>query len=392
MSNKTNDRLDYIKSIVDDNIICNIIDTCKVENSPKKNFDIRKLMPKKILSMEKVITKLGGQLQYVKSGASGHTFKGIYNDDSKRKNYAVKVVAYPKKDRYGNIYDVSRPENAELLTIQLLSQFVKKTNENRYPQTPHIVLPITTFYTDIKTFVNLDKDDIVNNKKYKEFKKKYKNGEYYNKVSILISEWANEGDLLDYIRKNYKSMDLKFWTVILFQIISVLAIIQAKYPGFRHNDLKGNNILLQRIEPSKKYFLYKINDQHYLLPNIGFQIKLWDFDFACIPGIVENKKVNADWTTKINIKPIKNRYYDIHYFMNTLQSKGFFNEFYEKGAVPEKIKSFFNRIVPDKYRKGKYVSERGRILTNDEYIIPDEILLKDPLFKKYKKNLDELDI
>jgi len=174
MSNKTNDRLDYIKSIVDDNIICNIIDTCKVENSPKKNFDIRKLMPKKILSMEKVINKLGGQLQYVKSGASGHTFKGIYNDDSKRKNYAVKVVAYPKKDRYGNIYDVSRPENAELLTIQLLSQFVKKTNKNRYPQTPHIVLPITTFYTDIKTFVNLDKEDIVNNKKYKDFKKKYK--------------------------------------------------------------------------------------------------------------------------------------------------------------------------------------------------------------------------
>ena len=53
------------------------------------------------------------------------------------------------------------------------------------------------------------------------FKEKQKKGDYYNKVSILISEWASEGDLLDYIRKNNKDMDLKFWTVILFQIISI---------------------------------------------------------------------------------------------------------------------------------------------------------------------------
>ena len=230
-----------------------------------------------------------------------------------------------------------RPENAELLTIQLLSnQFVKPTQKGKYPQTPHIVLPITTFYTDIKTFLNLDRDDIVNNKKYKEFKEKYKKGDYYNKVSILISEWASEGDLLDYIRKNYKSMDLKFWTVILFQIISVLAIIHAKFPNFRHNDLKGNNILLNKIEKNKKFFLYKINNQNYLVPNIGYQIKLWDFDFACIPGIIENKKVNASWTSKINIEPKQNRYYDIHYFMNTLTKKGFFSNFWKEGVVPEK--------------------------------------------------------
>lgn len=395
MSNKTNDRLNYIKSITDDNIICNMIDSCKIDKeSPKKNFDIRELMPKKFLKMDNVINKLGGQLLYIKSGASGHTFKGTFiNSKIKKKNYAVKVVAYPKKDRYGNIYDVMRPENAELLTIQLLSnQFVKPIQKEKYPQTPHIVLPITTFYTDISTFLNLDKEDIVNNKKYKEFKEKQKKGDYYNKVSILISEWASEGDLLDYIRKNNKDMNLKFWTVILFQIISVLAIIHAKFPNFRHNDLKGNNILLNKIEKNKKYFLYKINNQHYLIPNIGYQIKLWDFDFACIPGIIENKKVNAKWTSKINIEPKQNRYYDIHYFMNTLTRKGFFSDFWKEGVVPEKIKKFFNRIVPDKYRKGKHVSERGRILVNDEYMIPADILLNDPLFKKFKKNPSDLNI
>ena len=77
------------------------------------------------------------------------------------------------------MYSINRPENAELLMIQLLSQFVKSK------QTPHVVLPITTFNTSIKTFTNLAKDDIVDNKKYDQFIKRYKKGEYYDKVSIL---------------------------------------------------------------------------------------------------------------------------------------------------------------------------------------------------------------
>ena len=43
-------------------------------------------MPKKYLKMENVINKLGGQLLYIKSGASGHTFKGTYmNSNIKKK-------------------------------------------------------------------------------------------------------------------------------------------------------------------------------------------------------------------------------------------------------------------------------------------------------------------
>ena len=67
------------------------------------------------------------------------------------------------------------------------------------------------------------------------------------KLVYLISEWANNGDLLDYLRKNYKSLGLKEWRVLIFQILSVLAIIQAKYPSFRHNDMKANNVLIHKI-------------------------------------------------------------------------------------------------------------------------------------------------
>ena len=38
MSNKTNDRLNYIKSITDDNIICNMIDNCTINKESPKNL------------------------------------------------------------------------------------------------------------------------------------------------------------------------------------------------------------------------------------------------------------------------------------------------------------------------------------------------------------------
>ena len=53
--------------------------------------------------------------------------------------------------------------------------------------------------------------------------------------------------ILEYIRKNKDTLTVKEWRVIFFQILSALSVIQNKYPGFRHNDLKANNILIQKI-------------------------------------------------------------------------------------------------------------------------------------------------
>jgi serine/threonine protein kinase len=376
------DRIKHIQSLVGGKSLDTMIDfktTSETFENLTNTEDIRDLLPKKYLEFSKAINELGGKLLYVKSGSTGHTFKGVHLDSNKM-NYAVKIVAYPKKENYGDMYNVKRPENTEIIMIRLLSYFVVNK------QTPHIVLPITTFNTSIKPFINLTKNNIVNNKKFDQFIERYDKGEYYHNVSVLVSEWANGGDLLDYIRKNYKNMDIKMWRVILFQVISVLAVIHAKYPGFRHNDMKANNILIHNIQRSQdsKKFIYKINDEIYNVPNIGIQIKLWDFDFACIPGIVSNSKVDAEWTNKINVKPERNRYYDIHYFINTLTKKGFFPEFWTEPEIPDKIKDFFNRIVPEKYRTGKYISDRGRILVNDEYITPNDILRNDPLFRSLR--------
>jgi serine/threonine protein kinase len=385
--NSIAERIENIKDMVGGNSIDSIIDFGNSTDSsfeyPNNTEDIRELLPKKYIDFGKAINELGGKLLYIKSGSTGHTFKGVHpppNPENKEP-YAVKIVAYPKKENYGDMYNVKRPENTELLMIRLLSYFVINN------QTPHIVLPITTFNTSIKQFLSLTKSNVISNKKFEQFVERYEKGEYYQNVSILVSEWANGGDLLDYLRKNYKNMDVKHWRSVFFQILSVLAVIHAKYPGFRHNDMKANNILIHTIDVDMKSrkFLYKINQQKYDVPNIGFQIKLWDFDFACIPGIVENSKVDAEWTNKINIVPEQNRYYDIHYFFNTLIKKGFLPEIMTSEHIPEKVKDFINRVVPKKYQSGDLVSERGRILIKDEYLTPDEILKTDPFFKVLRK-------
>lgn len=405
-------RIHFIKQMYSDDKLAPFVDfdqcnTEIVENRTSSN-DIRKIMTKKKINFHDIITGIGSKIQYIKSGTTGHTFKGITYDEEDQtrelSNYAIKVVAYPigmKGDNYGNIHDIRRPENAELMMLRVLSYFV--VNQ----QTPHIVLPIGTFNTDIRTFIALAKNKMVENKRYDQFVKRYRQSEYHSEVSVLISEWANGGDLMEYINNNYKTMKLKEWRAIFFQIISVLCIIQQKYPGFRHNDLKPNNILVQNIEVNdrKKLFKYDINinqeKYEFIVPNIGMQIKLWDFDFACIPGIVDNAKVNAEWTDGINVRPIQNKYYDLHYFFNTLTNKPFFANFWDKREIHPSVKQFIRDIIPEQYREfdkkivevdengeehviQKIISDKGRYLLNEEFTTPEKILIEHPFFDKMR--------
>lgn len=398
-------RLEFIKLLLSGEIGSGIRGEIKpmfdLDNTETENFvdiddnhdtnDIYSSMNKKYVDFRRAIKQLGGALEYKKSGTYGHTFKGIISTDLGELNYAVKVVAFPKKERYGSLKDAKRPENAELRILKLLSYFVMKK------QTPHLVLPLATFNTDIENFVHLIDGDYIKdtNDRYKKFVKGYKKGEYHDEVSILVSEWANKGDLLDYIRNNYREIPHKFWKVIFFQLLSVLAVIQDKYPQFRHNDLKANNVLLHKTNINKQVRRYCIAGEIYGVTNIGYEIKLWDFDFASIKGVIENAKVDEEWSTKLcNVTSQQNKYYDMHYFFNSLIRKGFFPQFMTHENIPVEAKDFINRIIPSKYKTGKYVHEKGRIMVNDEYTTPEQVLRTDPYFEEFRergrKYLEEL--
>ncbi len=341
----------------------------------QKSLDSRTVLGKKTLNFYNIINRLNSKLIYIKSGAYGNTFKGIVtdNDDNEVMSFGVKIVAYPKRDGYGSMFNITRPENAEICMLKLLSYFVIKC------QSPHIILPICTFNTSIKPFLTLQEDEIVpaDNAKYTEFIKNYNEGMYYETVSVVICEWANRGDLSMFLKKHYKKLELIHWQCIFFQIISTLAVIQSKYPSFRHNDLKANNILISKTDVCNKKLLYKVNKKEYILPSIGYSVYLWDFDFACIPGVVENSKVYQDWTKKINITSKRNQYYDLHYFFCTLIFKGFLPELMTDKSVPSEVRKFINYVIPEQYRPGHSsgkVNKRCRLLVDDEFIKPVDLI------------------
>lgn len=398
--NKTPNRIEFIKLLLEDTDLESMFDLEHVVSNDYLNnvTSIKQIFNKKVLVFADAMRSLGNYLLYIKSGTTGHTFKGMSIPDPNRPdmelNYGVKIVAYPKDANYGDIDDPARPENAELLILKVLSYFVVKCH------TPHIVLPITTFNSGIKTFIDLAKSNMVKSKKYDKFVKKYNKGVFNDEVSVLLSEWADGGDLLEYLREHFKTMSVKTWRVIFFQIISTIAIIQCKYPGFRHNDLKLNNILIQNLDQhdENRSFIYSINDKTYHVPNIGLRCKIWDFDFACIPGMIENSKVNAEWTNDINVRPEAHQYYDIHYLFNTMISPAFVEGFFDRKSdgtplVHEEVTEFVKRIVPLKLRSGDNVSERGRLLISFNqlskvrglfYKTPLEILENDPFFAKMR--------
>lgn len=381
-------RLGFVKHVLDGNNLQPMIniDNCEMNHEINKNY---LKLKKKTMDVKELFKSMNLGLEYIKSGTTGHTFKAVSKKDHKL-SFAIKVCAYPKEDDYGGIQNPNRPENAELRMLKLLSDFVITM------KTPHLILPIGTFNTSIKPFINIP-TNLVNltddrNQSYRDFIEKYENNEFDDLVSVLISEWANGGDLLDYIRRHYKKMTLETWTIIFFQILFTLATIQKHYASFRHNDLKANNILVVILEDEEKDKLYgyaiKNEPVKFKIPAIGIQTKIWDFDFACIDGIIENNKVNSDWTRKMNISKIKNQYYDIHYFFNTLIWDRFFPYFYTS-HVPKEIVDFVHRVVPEDYRSicpTKYTKKGGRILINKEYTTPYKLIMEDPLFSKYRYN------
>jgi hypothetical protein len=349
----------------------------------EESTDTRIVLGKKHLNITDVMTKLNGNLIYIKSGGYGHTFKGVVLDENDKvtNEFAVKVVAYSKNNSYGTIYNTQRPENAEICMLKVLSYFVIKG------QTPHIILPISVFDTKITPFLKLqDRDKIPkNNENYTKFIENYKKGLYYDDVSVIISEWANSGDLSVFLKNNYKKLKLIHWKCLFFQLISTLAVIQIKFPEFRHNDLKANNILVSKTQQNSS-FIYRVNNVSYSVPTIGYTIFLIDWDFAQIPNIVDNIKLHQEWTKKFNITSVQQRYYDIHYFFCSLICKGFLPEILTDPIVPIEVKEFINYVVPEEYRPSSnsgYVNKKCRLQVDTELHLPVN-LLKHDFFKEFR--------
>ena len=73
-----------------------------------------------------------------------------------------------------------------------------------------------------------------------------------------------------------------------------------------------------------------------------------------------------------------------------MTKKGFFPQFWTSDSIDNKVKDFVRRIVPEQYEKGDNIAERGRLLIDEEYLTPDQILKFDPFFDKMRPKSDKV--
>ena len=272
--------------------------------------------------------------------------KGEHCEYEDGMSYSVKEIKFQDAGTYNTlINNPDRYENTEIRMLQFLSKFVFSQ------ATPHINLPIMSFICQPSPHLpDRQFSDLVTKR-------------------ITISELAEFGNLFSFMNGKLKrwKYNTRGWKVLFFQIFSVLATIHKYYPNFLHNDFKIDNLLVRSTKGDvNTHFKYIVNDIEYYIPDIGFQILLWDFDFSSIAGIIDNDKVIAMIDEDdANLNVHRNQYYDIHMCFGLMHR-------YWGYSMPNNINDWIEEFVLNDQIPA--ASRDERILEAKEYTTPAKLL------------------
>lgn len=102
---------------------------------------------------------------------------------------------------------------------------------------------------------------------------------------------------------------------MIFQVLYTLAALQKLLPGFRHNDLSTNNVLVKTLRV-KPLLSYTFGGATYFVRS-SVLVALSDYDFTNVPnrpGLV-NERVHSG---KYKVDGRRNDSYDTHFFMKSV--------------------------------------------------------------------------
>jgi hypothetical protein len=160
--------------------------------------------------------------------------------------------------------------------------------------------------------------------------------------NVVISEFVEGKSLDNWLHDTYEADDKISnlqWKVIVFQMIYTIYIMQV-YFKLMHNDFHYGNILIDNTIKKGGYYVYKVNNKVYYIPNTGILPKLFDFEYA----MVYSNKMDDTYPNKFimghcvydkskhisvpnnsssdddddNVPCNYNEVYDVHYFLTSL--------------------------------------------------------------------------
>jgi hypothetical protein len=268
------------------------------------------------------------------------TIKKIYQDKSLRKlimNVFNRDIAFTQK--IGNklvfkINDIDHPLDIVIKASDVFSTLNNSTDMNKvmtylfsdfviHKETQHILMNVMNFdvkYSEIKYYIDkyLEEHVIkILSKKDKIISVELR--EHYFRMNTL-------DDIINNSEKNISDDDI---IIIIFQVLHTLAIIQNKYPNFRHNNLDLKSIYCYLKDKKDKTYEYKLDGHVFNVPNIGIEIKITHFDESIIVNEFDNESIID------SLKTIDNTY----------DLKIFFNSLLKINKISNEIKIFINDIM-----------------------------------------------
>lgn len=135
----------------------------------------------------------------------------------------------------------------------------------------------------------------------------------YNNVCFMEQM---SGDMTKWIRSRSKTCTDDTLRNAIFAVVYTLGVLQKTYPGFRHNDLSTNNVLVKKLSTPMTAG-YAFNGDTFYIKNMPILVAISDYDFTHVPGhpSLSNERIISG---KYRVTETPNRTYDTHFFLKTV--------------------------------------------------------------------------
>lgn len=135
----------------------------------------------------------------------------------------------------------------------------------------------------------------------------------YSHVCLMHLYACNLTDLIE--RRAITDTTLR---ALIFQVLYTVACLQTLFPGFRHNDLSTNNVLVKPIN-TLRCTRYQFQNRCFYIGGVPYAAAIADFDFTHVPGhdVLSNERVLSG---KYTIGAEPNSSYDTHLFLKSVKA------------------------------------------------------------------------
>ncbi len=269
----------------------------------------------------------------------------------------IKISMYPNNINR-NALDIG--QNYGIGIKYILSEYV--LNEIN----PYVILPILNFDISLKDIKKYSEIYVLIKKYFNELEE----GSYF--LVEIEEHYHKQLTLRQFIKEN--KIDKEIIRSLLFQVLYGLAKINEKLKNFRHNNLNLDSIYVYITDKTNNN-KFNIGDTIFNIDDMGFEIKITDFENSNTSDYLNNKTTN---------KKLDNPYYDIHYILHDLYRE------LEKINKSEEFKEIFmDELVNEKYQN----IDKDNFELDEEYfeattvnvLTASYILKNNKIFKKYIK-------